>query len=339
MFKVLLTERIDQKGINILSKAATVDIAPDPSESTIIRLIPDYDALVIRATKLTESMIAAGNKLKVVGRHGVGTDNLDILAATRHGLLLLNTPGANAGSVAEYTVGAILYLMKRFHESDQMLRRGDFNQTGSLTGLLTKLGFENRVLEGKTLGLVGFGAIAQKTAKACIHGFGMNVFAYDPYVSKEKMAELGVTKVETIDEMVPRVDVLSIHVPKTPETSNLINSRILSKMKKSAILINAARGGIVNESDLADALKNNIIAAAATDVYDVEPPPADHPFFALPNMLLTPHIGAASDGAMQQMASCVATGVVDVLEGRQPSYVVNRDVLETKEYRERMNRQ
>lgn len=327
MYKVLLTERIDKTGIDILSKVAQVDIAPDPSEKTIVSMVGDYDAMIIRATLLTEPMLAAGKKLKVVGRHGVGTDNLDIPAATRHGILLLNTPGANAGSVAEYTVGALLYLFKRFAEADRMLRRGDFNQPGSLTGLLTKLGFENRVVEGRTIGLAGFGAIARRVAKICIHGFDMKVLAYDPYVSEEAMNALGVQKVASVKEMAPLVDALTIHVPKTPETVNLINSEIFSAMKPTAVLVNAARGGIVNEADLVEALKNRSIAAAATDVYDQEPPPMDHPLFSLDNMLMTPHIGAASDGAMQNMASYVARGVVDVLEGRTPQFVVNRELL------------
>ncbi|HPA60951.1 MAG TPA: hydroxyacid dehydrogenase [Clostridia bacterium] len=327
MYKVLLTERIDKTGIDILSKVAQVDIAPDPSEKTIVSMVGDYDAMIIRATLLTEPMLAAGKKLKVVGRHGVGTDNLDIPAATRHGILLLNTPGANAGSVAEYTVGALLYLFKRFAEADRMLRRGDFNQPGSLTGLLTKLGFENRVVEGRTIGLAGFGAIARRVAKICIHGFDMKVLAYDPYVSEKAMNALGVQKVASVKEMAPLVDALTIHVPKTPETVNLINSEIFSAMKPTAVLVNAARGGIVNEADLVEALKNRSIAAAATDVYDQEPPPMDHPLFALDNMLMTPHIGAASDGAMQNMASYVARGVVDVLEGRTPQFVVNRELL------------
>jgi len=327
MYKVLLTERIDKTGIDILSKVAQVDIAPDPSEKTIVSMVGDYDAMIIRATLLTEPMLAAGKKLKVVGRHGVGTDNLDIPAATRHGILLLNTPGANAGSVAEYTVGALLYLFKRFAEADRMLRRGDFNQPGSLTGLLTKLGFENRVVEGRTIGLAGFGAIARRVAKICIHGFDMKVLAYDPYVSEEAMNALGVQKVASVKKMAPLVDALTIHVPKTPETVNLINSEIFSAMKPTAVLVNAARGGIVNEADLVEALKNRSIAAAATDVYDQEPPPMDHPLFALDNMLMTPHIGAASDGAMQNMASYVARGVVDVLEGRTPQFVVNRELL------------
>lgn len=327
MYKVLLTERIDKTGIDILSKVAQVDIAPDPSEKTIVSMVGEYDAMIIRATLLTEPMLAAGKKLKVVGRHGVGTDNLDIPAATRHGILLLNTPGANAGSVAEYTVGALLYLFKRFAEADRMLRRGDFNQPGSLTGLLTKLGFENRVVEGRTIGLAGFGAIARRVSKICIHGFDMKVLAYDPYVSEEAMNALGVQKVASVKEMAPLIDALTIHVPKTPETVNLINSEIFSAMKPTAVLVNAARGGIVNEADLVEALKNRSIAAAATDVYDQEPPPMDHPLFALDNMLMTPHIGAASDGAMQNMASYVARGVVDVLEGRTPQFVVNRELL------------
>jgi len=328
MFKILLTERIDQSGIDMMKKIAQVDIAPDPSEDTIVRLIPEYDALVIRATKLTEKMIAAGEKLQVVARHGVGTDNLDIPAATKHGVMLLNTPGANAGSVAEYTVGAAMYLMKQYLQSDQMLRNGDFNRPGSLTGLLTKLGFENLVLEGKTIALVGVGTIAQRVAKICKCGFEMKVIGYDPFVSAEKMAELGIEKYETIEEMAPLCDVLSIHVPKLPQTVNLINEKIFRLMKPSAVMINSARGGIVNEADLIEALNTGVIAGAATDVYEQEPPKPDNPLFGAKNLLMTPHIGAAADGAMYNMATYAAQGIIDKLEGRMPKFVVNRDVLD-----------
>lgn len=326
MYKILLAEKIDDSGIEIMSKVAQVDVAPNPREETLVAMIPEYDAMVVRATKLTENIIAAGKKLKIVGRHGVGRDNLDIPAATRHGVLLITTPGANAGSVAEHTVGAIMYLLKQYRKAEDMLRGGAFDQPGSLTGLLTKLGFENQVLEGKTVALVGVGAIARRVADICTKGFGMRVLGYGPTVSAEIMASHGVEKCETIEQMLPLCDVLSIHVPKTPQTENMINKDTFAKMKPSAVLINTARGGIVNEADLVEALKNHVIAGAALDVYEKEPPSPDGPLFQLDNVLLTPHIGAASDGAMINMASYVGTGIVDYLEGREPKFMVNPEV-------------
>ena len=324
MYKVLLTEAIDPAGISLLKEHFQVDIAPDPQEDTIIRMIPDYDALVIRATKLTERILAAGKKLKIVSRHGVGTDNLDISASTRYGVILSTTPGANSHSVAEHTVGAMCWLLKQYGQAEKLLRDAKFQQAGSLTGLLTKLGFQNAVLEGKTLALVGVGAISRHVAKLCgPDGFGMKIIAYSPHVSAEQMADLHITKCETLDEMLPVCDVLSIHTPKRPSTVNLINKESFAKMKPTAILINTARGGIVNEADLAEALKNHQIAGAALDVYDPEPPSLDNPLFQLDNVLLTPHIGAATDGAMQNMAKACAQNIIDYLGGQRPGFVVN----------------
>lgn len=327
MYKVLLTEAIDPVGIDLLKEHYQVDVAPNPQEATMIRMIPDYDALIIRATKLTENILAAGTKLKIVSRHGVGTDNLDIPGSTRHGVILTTTPGANAHSVAEHTVGAICWLLKQYGAAEKLLREGKFHQSGSLTGLLTKLGFENAVLEGKTLALVGVGAISRHVAKLCgPDGFGMNLIAYSPHVSAEQMAELHIRKCETLEEMLPVCDVLSIHTPKRPNTVNLIHRGSFAMMKPSAILINTARGGIVNEADLAEALKNHQIAGAALDVYDPEPPAQDNPLFQLDNVLLTPHIGAATDGAMQNMARACAQNIIDYFSGKRPGFVVNPEI-------------
>ena len=326
MYKVLLTEPIDRMGIEMLEQAAQVTIAPDAREETIVSLIPDYDALVIRATKLTENILAAGKKLKIVSRHGVGQDNLDIPAATRHGVILTTTPGANAHSVAEHTVGAICWLLKRYGQAEKLLRDGAFDQPGSLTGLLTKIGFENAVLEDKVIALAGVGAIAKRVAYICGVGFGMKVIGYDPFVSREDMEKLGITKYETVEEMLPLCDVLSIHTPKTPETINLINKDSFAKMKPTAILINTARGGIVNEEDLVEALRTHRIAGAALDVFATEPPPLDSPLFEMDNIILTPHIAAASDGAMQSMAKATAQNIVDYFDGRRPGYVLNPEI-------------
>lgn len=326
LYKVLLTEPIDPIGVKLLKEHFTVDLAPDPKEETIVSLIGDYDALVIRATKLTENILDAGKKLKIVSRHGVGQDNLDIPAATHHKVLLTTTPGANAHSVAEHAVGMAIVLMKRYGEAEKLLRDGTFNQPGSLTGLLSKIGFVNEVLEGKTIALVGTGAIAKRVAEICHVGFGMNVIGYDPYVSAEVMAEHGIKKYETVEEMLPLCDVLSVHVPKTPATENMINKDSFAKMRRNAVIINTSRGGIVNEADLAQALCSGQIAGAGLDVFSPEPPLLDNPLFSLENVIMTPHIAAASDGAMYNMSKCAAENILEYLEGGKPRFLLNPEI-------------
>ncbi|MCQ2555095.1 MAG: hydroxyacid dehydrogenase, partial [Clostridia bacterium] len=304
-----------------------VVIAPDPSEETIKSLIVDADAFLVRATKVNENILSAAKKLKIVSRHGVGLDQIDVEACTKHGVIVTVTTAANAHSVAEHTLGGALYLMKRYEKAQALLRSGACNMPGGLTGILTKLGFSNEVLEGKTICLVGCGAIARYVAHIAHDGFGMNVIGYDPFVSAENLAASGIKKYETVDEMLPLSDVVSIHVPKMPETVNLINKSSFEKMKKNAVLINTARGGIVNEADLAEALNSGKIAGAMLDVFEVEPPKLDNPLFSCENVLLTPHIAAASDGAMMNMSSGAAKNIIDFFNGAEILPVVNKQVF------------
>jgi D-3-phosphoglycerate dehydrogenase len=327
-YRILLSEKIHPDGIRLLESVGQVDIAPDPSEDTIVGIIGEYDAIVVRSSKLTGKMIEAGKRLKVIGRHGIGTDNLDIETANRQQVIVVNTPEANVISVAEHVMGAMLALCKRLGEADCALRKGVFDRPGSLPGLVDKLGYTTLELYGKTVGLIGVGKIARQVAKMCINGFNMKAYGFDAYLKPEDIRSAGVEPCDTIEEVVSKADFVSVHVPLTPGTKDLIDEKIISGMKPTAILINAARGGVVNEQALYNALKQKTIAAAAVDVFAKEPPGKDHPFFELDNILVTPHMAAMSDGAIYRMAIDVAQGVIDVLEGREPKYWFNKRAFE-----------
>lgn len=328
-FKVLFSETIHEKGMRLIGEVADIEVAPNPSEDTLVNLIGDFDALVVRSSKVTGNIIRAGKKLKVIGRHGMGLDNIDVEAATNSGVVIVNTPHANVQSVAEHVLAVLLSLCKRLSEADQALRRGVFDREGSLPGLVNKLGFNTVELSGKTMGLVGFGKISSRVAQICKQGFDMRVCAYDRYLPAEKISAAGVRPVESLQEVFSDADFISVHLPLTPETKNLIGIELLSLMKPSAVIINTSRGGIINEIDLYRVVEERRIAGAAVDVFDQEPPPANHPLFSLDNIIVTPHMAAMSDGALERMALDVAAGVIAVLRGEKPEYLVNpaaRDV-------------
>lgn len=324
--KVLLTEAIHEEGMNIIKEAARLEIAADPGEETVIKAIADADALIVRSTKVTAAIIEAGKQLKVIGRHGIGLDNIDLEAVNRCGVAVVNTPEANVMSVAEHVLATMLYLCKRIKEVDNALRVGEFDQPGSLPGLVTKLGYTTEELYGKTLGLVGFGKIARKTAELCVKGFNMKVYGYDAYLAPEMIKQAGVEPCGSLEEVFAKSDFISVHVPLTPGTRNLIGKKQLDLMKPTAYFINPSRGGVVNEEDLYQALKNRSIAGAAVDVFAKEPPAKDNPLFTLENIVVTPHIAAMTDGALVRMARDVSAGVMSVLRRERPQNLVNPEV-------------
>jgi D-3-phosphoglycerate dehydrogenase len=327
MKKVVFAEAIHERGIAMLKEVAEVVMASEATEAGLMMEIKDADALVVRGSRVTEKMIAAGQQLKVIGSHGIGVDHIDIAAASAHGVLVVNTPEANSLSVAEYAVAAMLFMGKRFREADAALRGGVFQQPGSLCGLVTKLGYTAVELCGKTLGLVGFGRIARQLGRICSQGFQMNVISHDPFVSPETMEQAGVTSCEDLEAVFRKADFISVHAPFTTETENLINEKHFRLMKAGAFFIHASRGGVVNEADLYQALKSKRIGGAAVDVFVEEPPSKNHPLFQLDNVLVTPHMAAMTDGALLRMAEDLATGVIDVLKGKQPHYLVNSIVI------------
>jgi len=328
-YQVLLTERISPVGIAMLESAANVVIAPSPSDADLQPLVGDADALIIRSTNLSNSIVEAGGKLKVVGRHGIGIDNIDVAAATRLGIQVVNTPGANTNAVAEHALWAMMHCAKNFNRAEKALRDGKFSVAGSLPGLVQKLGYSTLELKAKTLGLIGFGRIARRLAEfaRCLQ---MDIKAFDPLVPDEAFQALGVRRVGTIFEGITDADFVSLHVPYMKETRHLIGEKQLSQMKKETFLINTSRGGIVDEAALYRALKEEKIAGAALDVFEKEPPPADLPFFGLDNVIVTPHMAAMTDLALINMAVDVSRGILDALDGKQPEFLANPEVWEKR---------
>jgi D-3-phosphoglycerate dehydrogenase len=328
-FQVLLTEQISPVGIEMLEKAAKVVIAPSPSDSDLLPLVGNADALLIRTTNLSNAVMDAGKKLKVIGRHGIGLDNIEIPAATGLGIQVVNTPGANTNAVAEHALWAMMHCAKNFNRAEQALREGIFSVTGSLPGLVQKMGYNTLELKDKTLGLVGFGRIARRLAELarCLQ---MDIKSYDPLVSDDAFQTFAVRRVRTIDEAVRDSDFVSLHVPHMKETHHLIGARELSLMKPGAFLLNTSRGGIVDEAALFKALKEKKIAGAALDVFEKEPPPADLPFFGLENVMVTPHMAAMTDVALINMAVDVSRGILDALEGKRPEFLANPEVWEKR---------
>jgi D-3-phosphoglycerate dehydrogenase / 2-oxoglutarate reductase len=315
--KILIVQPIHERGVQVFGDRFEVRVASDPSVATVIREIEGVEGVIVRTAPFPREIIEAAKELKVIGRHGVGVDNIDVKAATEKGIVVVNTPNANATSVAEHTVTVIGALAKRTVAYDRATREGRWELRNSYTAV---------DLDGKTLGLIGIGRIGTMVARRVAVAFNMKVIAYDPYVTPEKAKELGVALCSRMDDVFRQADVVSLHTPLTPETRGFVNEAKLRLMKPTAFLINLSRGEVVNEKSLYEALKSGVIAGAAIDVYDPEPPPNDSPLFALENILLSPHSAALTQECVIRMATGAAEGVVDLLSGKRPQFVVNPDV-------------
>jgi len=272
-----------------------------------------FEAIVVGVQRITREMLQ-NSSVKIIAKHGVGVDNIDLEAATELGIPVTVTPNANAVSVAELTIGFIFALSKKLIDlHNNLYQKRQF---------VSNVGLE---LHGKILGIVGFGSIGKEVAKRALC-LGMRVLVYDPYVEESNLRELGVEKTE-LDELLRQSDFVSLHVPLNESTRHLIDREKISLMKRIAYLINTARGGVVDEKALAEALKSGQIAGAALDVFDVEPLPADSPFFDCPNVIMTPHVGAHTYEAILRMNMMAAESIVDFFNGKIPKHVVNRDVI------------
>lgn len=278
----------------------------------------DPVGILARMGRVDEAVFAAAPRLRVVSKHGAGVDNIDTDAASRRGIPVLNAAGANAVSVAEQTIALMFAVAKKVIPLDRGLRDGRWD----------KPGFQGREMAGSALGLVAFGAIARQTARFA-KGLGLSVKAYDPYTPAEVFAEEGVEQVQDLDVLFADCDILSLHCPLTASTKNLVNAERLSRMKPDAIIINTARGGLIDETALADALRDGRIFGAGLDTFAQEPPPAEHPFWSEPRLVLSPHIGGVTTAANLRVGVEAAQGIVDVLAGRAVSVtrIVNRDKL------------
>jgi D-3-phosphoglycerate dehydrogenase / 2-oxoglutarate reductase len=320
MDRILVTETIAEAGLAALRAAAQVDVKTDLDKAQLIATLPDYDALIVRsATKVTAEVIRAGAKLRVIGRAGTGVDNIDVEAATQHGIIVVNAPAANSVAAAELTIGFIMALARRLPEANASLQSGKWERTKFM-------GFEVR---GKTLGLVGLGRIGTEVARRA-RGLEMTVLAYDPVVSTDRATQLGVS-LTTLDDVLAQSDFVSVHVPLIDSTRHIINAARLAQMKPTAYLLNAARGGIVDEAALANALERRVIAGAALDVFEQEPP-TNSPLLGHANLIVTPHLGASTLEAQALAGVDVAEGVLVALAGGTPRSAVNAPFAPPEEW-------
>lgn len=303
--RILISDDLSPEAKTILERipGAQVDFKPGMKAAELREVIGGYDALAVRsATKVTAEILASATKLKVIGRAGTGVDNIDLPAASRKGVVVMNAPGGNSVSVAEHTLALLLSLARSVSDASASTRAGKWEKKKFSSG---------RELQGKTLGVVGTGNIGALVVKRA-QAFGMKVIGYDPFLSAEAAQKLGIELVE-LPDLYKRSDALTLHVPLTEQTKNMIAAPQLAAMKPGALIVNCARGGLIDEKALADALKSKKIGGAALDVFEVEPPPADHPLFQCENFIGTPHLGGSTEDAQEKVAVIVCESMVDYL--------------------------
>ncbi len=316
--KVVVTQPIHEKGMKLLvDSIEEVVLAKDSNIPTVAGLLDErVEGVIVRYNPFPRELIEKASNLKVIARHGIGTELIDLKAATEHNVAVVNTPNASTVSVTEHAVTLMLCLAKNIFYADSELRKGNY---------AVKDKYLQYELEGKTAGIVGLGKIGTEVAEKCRFGFGMKVIGCDPYVDKEKVEGIGVELAQSIDEVLESSDFVSLHLPLTESTKHIINEEKLRKMKKTAYLINCARGGIVDEKALIKALQEGIIAGAGLDVFEEEPPRVDNPLFKMKNVVVTPHSASLTEEAKIKMAVGAVEGLLQVLRGERPTYLVNTD--------------
>lgn len=320
--KVLLVQDVAESGKKLLwEDGFEVVIAPDENKSTIKTLIKDSDAVFSKTVFLDEEILKTGKKLKVVGKHGVGIDNVvDVETATRLGIFVVNTPLANILPVAEHTIAALLSLAKNAAEMDYAVRNNGFNARDRVKSV---------EVSGKTLGVIGLGNIGMIVAKKAFYGLDMKVICYDPYLSRESVPEF-VKTADDADKVFKNADFLSLHINASPKTAGFVNKEKLQLMKPGAYLLNFSRGAVVKEQDLIDALRKGIIRGAALDVFEKEPPESDNPLLKMKNVLLSPHCAAITAEAEDRTSYDGCKGIADILNGNTPQWCVNYAEVKAK---------
>ena len=313
MTKVLVSDPIDQTGIDILSQVAQVDVRTGLPPEELKSIIGDYDALMIRSgTTVTADIIEAASKLRIIGRAGVGVDNVDVPAATKRGVIVVNSPEGNTIAAAEHALALMLSLSRHVPHAHGSTMAGGWDRKKYVGNELYK----------KKLGVVGLGKIGSHVARVA-KAMGMDVMAYDPFVSAERAQQMQV-RLQELPALFAEADYVSLHLPRTPDTENLVNAELLRTMKPTARIVNCARGGIIDESALAEAVENGVIAGAALDVYAKEPLAADSPLRKVSErLILTPHLGASTEEAQENVAVDVAEQIRDVLLGLPARSAVN----------------
>ncbi len=311
--RILVTDGLEAEAIASLKETHQVDVAELDAKALLEQIGP-YHALIVRGrTKVTKEVLAKATNLKVVGRAGVGVDNIDVAEATTRKILVVNAPSASTVSVAELAIGHMISWCRFLPQADKSIKEGKWE----------KKSFEGHEIFGKTLGLVGSGRIGAEVAKRA-QAFGMTVIAFDPYLPPEVAAKINVALVDK-EKVLRESDFISIHAALTPETKGMIGAKDLAMMKKTAVLVNCARGEIVQEAALADALKTGVLAGAALDVFEKEPP-VGSPLIAAPHVVFTPHLGASTHEAQTRAGAIIADQVMKALDGRKPDFLVNPKV-------------
>ncbi|GIK66515.1 MAG: hypothetical protein BroJett018_43090 [Chloroflexota bacterium] len=314
---ILIPDNLEKIGLNLLAQAegVTIQAPAKMSRDEVLAAVGNADGMIIRSgTKANAELLQKASKLKAIVRAGVGVDNVDLVKATELGIAVMNTPAGNTVATAEHTMALMLALARHIPKA----------QISMLEGQWERKAFMGTELRGKTLGIIGFGRVGQAVAKRAL-AFEMNVIAYDPYVSKQVAQSLNVALLP-LDELLARADYLTLHTVVTPETEHLIDAENIAKMKDGVRLINAARGSLVNEYDLAEAIKSGKITGAALDVYAEEPPQKDNPLIGLSGIIHTPHLGASTLEAQEAVAAEAAEIMLDALLRNEYRNVVNREV-------------
>lgn len=323
--KIVVCDPISPKGIALLQQRPEFQVVVLPKklpETELLPIVADAVALVVRSeTKVTKNVIEAAKQLRVVGRAGVGVDNVDIEAATQHGTVVMNTPGGNTVTTAELSFAMLLSLARKVPQAHATMVAGKWDR---------KL-FQGAELAGKTLGVLGMGRIGTEVAKRAI-AFGMRVVAYDPYLTEDRAKAIGAEFAGSLDDVYREADFITVHMPVTPETKHMLNAAAFAKMKPGVKIVNCARGEIISENDLIAALESGKVAGAALDVFSVEPLPADHPFRKQPNLILTPHLGASTDEAQEKCGIEVAEVIAGYLLTGEVRNAVNLPYLDAKTY-------
>ena len=331
MAKVLITDKINDLAVKIVEKVAQVDNLPTMDEDKLCEIIGEYDALLVRSqTKVTPKIIEAAKNMKIIGRAGVGVDNIDVNSATQKGIIVVNSPDGNTHAAAEHTIAMMMAMSRNIPAADSSVKKGLWERS-KFTGV---------EVYGKTLGIIGLGKIGSLVANAAL-ALGMKVVVCDPYANREVVEKMGAKYIQHLDDFWGLCDYITIHTPKTKETTGLINVNTLNRMKKGVRIINCARGGIIDEAALANAIESGQVAQCAIDVYEDEKNVAQSPLIALgAKAILTPHLGASTDEAQINVALDVATQVVEVLSGRNATSAINIPALKpqkieaVKEYME-----
>jgi D-3-phosphoglycerate dehydrogenase len=324
MPRVLLSDKLEAPGLSLLQQAGLeLDNRPGLKGAELQEALRAADGVVVRSgTRITAELLEDPGRLRAIVRAGVGVDNIDVAAATRKGIVVMNTPGGNTISTAEHTIALLLALARHLPAADASVRQGKWERSK----------FVGMQLAGKTLGIVGLGRIGREVARRAL-GLDLKVIGYDPFLAPDRAGQLGIEAVPSLDELLPRCDFLTVHTPLTAETRDLIGAAQLARMKRGACVLNCARGGIINEQALVQALTSGHIAGAALDVF-VQEPPGDNPLLKLPNVVLTPHLGASTVEAQESVAKEAAQLLIDFLTRGTVQFAVNMAAVDRTELEE-----